>query len=273
MAISEGKGAAVAVNTGGNVLPDIGENGDSKIAVVNRDGAFMDKHHGGNGRGTEDIRILLVGRDLVVLHEVSLGPAAHLAVHRPTADPGIRLGTHFERCIVRAAVNVQRSVILPEAPLHDVIPVGGTGDTDHVPADPSFGAAKPVQGETIIVVILVKHPSQLHLLQVAEATRFSCLRLGLGQSRQKHAGQNGNNGNDDEEFDQRKSSGGRLTLTRRKVDVHKVKGSWTGFFLRLCIGSQCNGKCAFQRTGIPSSPQGRSCRARQGRFCRVGEVR
>ena len=60
------------------------------------------------------------------------------------------------------------------------------------------GAREP----TLVVILPIHHRTQSHLLEVVETTDPSNLFLGLGEGRQKHAGQDGNDGNHHQEFNQ-----------------------------------------------------------------------
>ena len=61
-----------------------------------------------------------------------------------------------------------------------------------------------IKGETVVVVVGIKLPGEGKLFFVADAFDESGLFLGGAEDRQKHRGENGNDGDDDEQFDEGK---------------------------------------------------------------------
>ena len=54
----------------------------------------------------------------------------------------------------------------------------------------------------ILVIIHIHDDRQPHLLEIADALGRQCLLLGFGKSRQEHARQDGNDGDDHQQFDE-----------------------------------------------------------------------
>lgn len=61
-------------------------------------------------------------------------------------------------------------------------------------------------GEFVVVVALVHVVGEHQLLGVVHAHDARGFGLGPGQGRQEHARQDGNDGNDDQQFDERKTA-------------------------------------------------------------------
>src|SRR5262249_23654562 len=60
--------------------------------------------------------------------------------------------------------------------------------------------------QQFIVIVGIKAPAEHHLLVIVHAGDAFGFAFGLGQSRQKHSGQNGDDRDNNKELDQRKSS-------------------------------------------------------------------
>ena len=54
--------------------------------------------------------------------------------------------------------------------------------------------------EMTFIIGCIHHAAEPHLFEVIDAAKPFGALFGLGQRRQKHRRQNGNNGNDDEQF-------------------------------------------------------------------------
>jgi hypothetical protein len=73
-----------------------------------------------------------------------------------------------------------------------------------LPADPTrIDRTVAVGDEFVIVIMSVQHPADLKLLQIAEAHNALRFLFGLSQRRQQQRRQNGDDGNDHEQLDER----------------------------------------------------------------------
>ena len=138
-------------------------------------------------------------------------PPIHHAVHRVAAvagespaadDPATRIGG--------ASIDPDRLVVGEETPHAQDHLVGGVAWIEHqVPGDPRIPAVGVVRvGEFLVadqpvgVVVGIHRPAERELLQVAEARRALSPGLCFRQCREEHSRQNGDDGDDNQQFDQ-----------------------------------------------------------------------
>ena len=67
------------------------------------------------------------------------------------------------------------------------------------------GAMGSVGGHDIVIVADIKHKTKAQLLEVIQTIDLLRLLLRSGQCRQQHGGQNGDDGDDHQQFDQRET--------------------------------------------------------------------
>jgi len=213
MAIRKRQTAALVVPRGGRILKNGGirSNRNGKITVIYRPVVLIDEDH-----AFDWFRLLNVGQLAKIrisraLHPVNI--AIHSSIHRETANFGFgRDFTVDDRALIRrTAIGLDGGVIFIKQAPPDVGLVGGSWVKGDIVLNPGFvgRVANPVGNQHLIVIPGVKDPAHRQLLQVADAANAERFGLGLAERRQQHARQNGDNGDDHEQFDERESGSPR----------------------------------------------------------------
>ena len=230
MAIGEGESARAVMIGSGPVLPMIGVMVSDEEGVVDRVRVFIkgQPSHGGfrNVGGLEELAVLTAegptGTACAVIAGIVVGSAEE-RVHGHAAQPHGIAG----RALLRADENIGGALINTDGavgvfakdtiadpefvsdaagshgavsrPSHDIIdpvvePAGGDG---------FFGAGDgEVIGDSFVVVSGIEVPAEDELFVIAETHDALGLSLGLAQRRQEHTGQDGDDGNDYQQFDE-----------------------------------------------------------------------
>jgi hypothetical protein len=236
MAIGKGETTGAVVIRGGQVLPGGGRRIVHEVTIVDRVGMFIN-HQPGSARA----RHLGLLEELFELGEPPISALMH-ALGRgigPRAEPA-KNGIHGQAAValavaggglVRAEIFVggtfvgadraaeifsQHAVLHPGvigvadvrsgqggAPGHDVVdPV-----VENIPRDGSDGFVHAViVGHAVIGVARIEMPRQRDLLGVVQTADALRLGLRLGEGRQKHGREDGDDGNNHQEFDQREGA-------------------------------------------------------------------
>ena len=228
MAISKGNSAGAAVIRGWRIPPETGAiRIIQEVAIVDAVTMFIDGH--------KELGRLVYGRELQPLTVVggpgvaSLSPGtggiavirAEKGVHGhapcPAGPPagalrcaGVVVGRALVNTEIAAEVTGQNAVLDQER-----VGVHGVGAPAHHIVDPvsesiagDFGSCfdhSEVVGDPVFIVVRVHYPAEHELLRIVEATDALRLALGSAKNRQKHAREDRDDGDDDEEFNQRES--------------------------------------------------------------------
>jgi len=84
----------------------------------------------------------------------------------------------------------------------------------HGTRDPGFRILRRELGggivvhQPVVIVVFVNEPAQIQLSEVAQTFEILCSGLGFAQCRQQHARQDGDNGDNHEEFNKRETETG-----------------------------------------------------------------
>ena len=203
--IGEGEDAGVLMASGGEIDPGFAAPGaDDEAGVFDAALVFVDERDGLDGGGRSDLAEAMPARPIVrfwdVVHETAQGHAADAADPAFIADGGTVGG---------AFVDAGLLIVGKEDAAFDV---GGGRVGEGVAGDPGAGAGiqaltatvsgRLVRGELVIEIVNVKSPGQGQLPVISE-TLYLC-RLGFGATEgwKEHSGENGDDGDDDEQFNQ-----------------------------------------------------------------------
>ena len=101
----------------------------------------------------------------------------------------------------------------------DEMSIGGASAARYVALNPGIRAgAFGVEGEHIIVFVRIDLPGKLKLPDIVQTGALLGLKFCLGKRREKHCRQNGDNGDDNEEFDEGEGTS--------RFRFHEVKSSF-----------------------------------------------
>jgi len=156
----------------------------------------------------QDAKLLIAGR----------GPGvAKPVVHRHGSDARVPGAADGDGTLIRGALPDcgRVTTVRPEEAVLDVlvhVPIASVGRAEiEVACDPHgllHPRIDPGPGRRVAVVVVVQLPGQRQLPKVVHALNALRFRLGLAQRRQEHARENGNDGDNDQQFDEGESGAG-----------------------------------------------------------------
>ena len=117
-----------------------------------------------------------------------------------------------ETLVRRTSPCLEGIEIGPEMAFPEKDCVGVVGDGRRVihpalhPGIVAVGSANVVRWDTVVIVSRVHDPAQGHLTLIVHAKNALSLRLGLAEGGEKHAGQNGDDRDHDQQLDQGKGA-------------------------------------------------------------------
>jgi hypothetical protein len=228
MAISKGNSASSAVIGGWRIPPETGAiRIIQEVAIVDAVSMFINGHKepGWLAYKSELQPLTVVGEEVVA----SLSPGAsgiaaiwaekgvHGHAPHPAGPPagalrcaGVVVGRALVNAEIAAEVTGQNAVLDQEC-----VGVHGVGAPTHHIVDPvsegiasDFGSRfdhSEIVGDPVFIVIRVHHPAEHELLRIVEATDGLRPAPSPAQSRQKHAREDRDDGDDDQEFNQGES--------------------------------------------------------------------
>lgn len=231
--IGKGKPGGAVVISGGNVAPLIGVRISDKEGIVDNVRVLVQREVGHarlrHVRRSDELAIAPVkgptGASGRIVIGVIIG-SSEKGVHRNASEPlfpALRSLRRAEEVIGGAFVDADRAVgVGGQNTILYPSDVGDASSRQRVVGRPSHEVVDPVVelsggngfcgsgngevvGASFVVVAGVKYPAEDELFVVADASDGFGLFFGLAKSRQQHASQNGDNGYDDEKFDERKT--------------------------------------------------------------------
>ena len=135
--------------------------------------------------------------------------AAHVAIHGVASDRydaanGIGFG------VGRAFIDFNGLVVREEQTLLNQRGVGCLCGYGHFASDPRVRGCTVLRvwRQTVAIIIRIHEPADLQLFHVVRAVGLEPSRLGSGERGQEHGRQDGDDGDDDEQFDQREGWAG-----------------------------------------------------------------
>lgn len=231
VAVGKGKPSGAVVISGGNVFPLVGVRIGDKEGVVDSVRMLVQREVGHarlrHVRRFEELAIVRAKpADAAAVSFVSAVRETKKGVHRNAAEPLLpalrplrraeeAIGGAFVDADGAVRVRTQNAVLHPSdvgnasrahcvvgLPSHEIVdPVVKPSRSDGV-----FGSGNgKVVGASFVVVAGVKYPAEDELFVVADAADGFGFFFGLAEGRQQHAGQNSDDGNDNEKFDERKT--------------------------------------------------------------------
>ena len=231
VAVGKGKPGGAVVISGGNITPLVFVRIGDKEGVVDNVRMLVQRQVGHarlrHVRRFEKLTIIRTKpADAAAVSFVSAVRETKESVHRNASKPlfpafrSLRraeemIGGAFVDAHGAVGVGAQNTVLYPSnvgdaligyrvagAPAHEIVdPVVKPSRSDGV----SGSGNGEVVGASFVVVASVKYPAEDELFVVADAADGFGFFFGLAEGRQQHAGQNGDDGNDDEKFDERKT--------------------------------------------------------------------
>ena len=231
VAIGKGKPGGAVVISGRNVTPLVGVRIGDKEGVIDSVRMLVQRQvsHAWlrHVRRFEELTIVRTKpADAAAISFVSAVRETKESVHRNASEPllpALRFLSRAEEVIGGAFVDAdgavgvgsQNTVLYPSNVSDASSAQGVVGCPSHEIVDPvvkpsrsdgEFGSGNgEVVGASFVVVAGVKYPAEYELFVVADAADGFGFFFGLAEGGQQHAGQDGDDGNDDEKFDERKT--------------------------------------------------------------------
>ena len=145
----------------------------------------------------------LLAKQALSMKRLGTDAVAALATARFFAEHAVVASGGLERTVVEGAASVNDvGVVGIEFPIeHAIGPVGAATFAKHLF---DFAFAEIVR-EQIVILISVQNPREIQLPDVIETSSGSAFFTRAGQCRKEKRSQNCNNGNDNEQFNQRKT--------------------------------------------------------------------